>query len=68
MERGFGRADLGNGDAMTSRSFCNWFSMTKLVTATAVVQLADEGRLDLDAPAIDVYEALAMRENIGSCA
>ena len=27
-----------------------WFSMSKLVTATAAVRLADEGRLDLDAP------------------
>jgi len=34
--------------------------MTKLVTATAVAQLADDGRLDLDAPVIDSYEPLAM--------
>ena len=27
-----------------------WFSMSKLVTATAAVRLAEEGRLDLDAP------------------
>jgi CubicO group peptidase (beta-lactamase class C family) len=27
-----------------------WFSMTKLVTATAVLQLADRGQLDLDGP------------------
>jgi CubicO group peptidase (beta-lactamase class C family) len=40
---------------MTPDTSCNWFSMTKLVTATAVVQLADRGRLDLDAPVADVY-------------
>jgi len=60
IERAFGSADLAGHDEMTSRSVCNWFSMTKLVTATAVVQLADDGRLDLDAPVIDSYAPLAM--------
>ena len=60
IERAFGCADLVRHDEMTSRSFCNWFSMTKLVTATAVVQLAEDGRLDLDAPVIDSYPPLAM--------
>ena len=60
LERAFGSADLGRDDDMTSKSVCNWFSMTKLVTATAVVQLADVGRLDLDAPVIDSYAPLAM--------
>ena len=60
VEQGFGLADLGRRDDMTPQSVCNWFSMTKLVTATAVVQLADQGRLDLDAPIIGSYEALAM--------
>ncbi len=31
-----------------------WFSLTKLFTATAIVQLAEQGRLDLDAP-VDTY-------------
>ena len=60
IERAFGSADLVRHDEMTSRSVCNWFSMTKLVTATAVVQLADDGRLDLDAPVIDSYPPLTM--------
>src|SRR6187402_2539107 len=55
VERAFGSADLVRHDAMTTHSVCNWFSMTKLVTATAVVQLADDGRLDLDAPVVDSY-------------
>jgi hypothetical protein len=29
VEHGFGPAELGRGDAMTSQSGCNWFSMTK---------------------------------------
>ena len=60
LERAFGSADLGRCEDMTSESVCNWFSMTKLVTATAVAQLADDGRLDLDAPVIDSYEPLTM--------
>jgi CubicO group peptidase (beta-lactamase class C family) len=59
LERAFGAADLDRREDMTSKTFCNWFSMTKLVTATAVAQLADEGRLDLDAPVVDSYEPLA---------
>ncbi len=35
------------GVAMTDASLMPWFSGTKLVTATAVVQLWDRGRLDL---------------------
>src|SRR2546423_3505683 len=60
IERAVGLADLGRHDPMTPASICNWFSMTKLVTATAVAQLADRGRLDLDAPVIDSYDPLVM--------
>jgi CubicO group peptidase (beta-lactamase class C family) len=60
VERALGFADLGRVDDMTSESICNWFSMTKLVTATAVAQLADEGLLDLDAPVIDSYEPMGV--------
>ena len=31
-----------------------WFSMSKIVTATAAFRLFDEGRLDLNAPADQV--------------
>jgi CubicO group peptidase (beta-lactamase class C family) len=58
-EAGFGLADRGSGAAMTSSTVCNWFSMTKLVTATAAVQLADRGALDLDAPVERYYEPFA---------
>lgn len=39
-----------SGDAMTSDTACNWFSMTKIATASTAVLLADRGELDLDAP------------------
>jgi len=39
------------GTAMTMDTVFALFSMTKAVTATAALQLVDDGRLDLDAPA-----------------
>jgi CubicO group peptidase (beta-lactamase class C family) len=56
LARAFGYADVGRATPMTPESICNWFSMTKLVTATAAVQLADRGELDLDAPVHELYE------------
>jgi CubicO group peptidase (beta-lactamase class C family) len=47
---GYGLADrLGPTPATASTAYL-WFSMTKIATATAALRLADEGRLDLDAP------------------
>jgi CubicO group peptidase (beta-lactamase class C family) len=46
----FGWADLAaRVPAATTTSYL-WFSMSKIVTATAALRLADDGRLDLDAP------------------
>jgi CubicO group peptidase (beta-lactamase class C family) len=52
-ERGFGFADLTSTLATPATIFL-WFSMTKIVTATAVLMLAERGDLDLDAP-VDEY-------------
>lgn len=52
-ERGFGFADLTSTVA-TPATIYLWFSMTKIVTATAVLKLAEGGNLDLDAP-VDEY-------------
>ena len=50
----YGLADIERSrPAVASTSFL-WFSMSKLVTATAAMRLADEGALDLAAP-IDEY-------------
>lgn len=46
-----GQRLLGQDDAMTTDSVFAIFSTTKAVTGTAVLQLVEEGRLDLDAPA-----------------
>lgn len=45
-----GLLDLASGTAMSADAACNWFSMTKIATATAAMMLAERGELDLDAP------------------
>jgi CubicO group peptidase (beta-lactamase class C family) len=45
-----GLADVQTGAATTPDTVHLWFSMTKIVTATAVMQLAERGALDLDDP------------------
>jgi CubicO group peptidase (beta-lactamase class C family) len=45
-----GFADLAARTPMSADGACNWFSMTKIATATAAMMLAEGGALDLDAP------------------
>jgi CubicO group peptidase (beta-lactamase class C family) len=47
---GVGMADLAGGRPASPEMVCPWFSMTKIATATAAMQLAERGDLDLDAP------------------
>ena len=46
--RSVGKARLSPSLEMSTRTVCPWFSVTKLFTATAVLQLAAAGKLDLD--------------------
>jgi methyl acetate hydrolase len=46
----FGERELGGGDAIDIDSVFNMASMTKPITATAAMQLVEQGRLDLDSP------------------
>ena len=48
--RGFGTADGPHGVAATPETVYHWWSMTKIATAVAVLQLAERGQLGLDAP------------------
>ncbi|HEX5017819.1 MAG TPA: serine hydrolase domain-containing protein [Actinomycetes bacterium] len=50
LAAGFGSANLQQRTPPTSTTEYLWFSMSKIVTATAAMRLADEGQLDLDAP------------------
>jgi len=49
--KGFGMADGPKGMAATPDTVYLWASMTKIVTATAIMQLYEKGLVDLDAPA-----------------
>jgi methyl acetate hydrolase len=57
-EGAFGERELG-GTAMTLDTVFLMASMTKAVTAVAAMQLVEQGRLELDAPAHRVLPALA---------
>jgi CubicO group peptidase (beta-lactamase class C family) len=45
-----GHSDLAERREATADDQYPWFSMTKIATATALMRLSAEGRLDLDAP------------------
>ena len=62
---GWGLADRSANRAASTSTAYLWFSMTKIVTATAALRLADEGRLDLDAPVweyVDYMQAPGNRQ------
>jgi CubicO group peptidase (beta-lactamase class C family) len=54
---GAGVADVATGRPLTPETPSLWFSMTKIVTATAAVQLAERGVLSLDTPVRAVLPA-----------
>lgn len=49
LVKGYGYADVGAGRPMTGATVVRPGSVSKLLTWTAVMQLVDEGRIDLDA-------------------
>jgi methyl acetate hydrolase len=53
-----GERALGTGEAMTADTVFAIFSTTKAVTATACLQLVEDGSLDLDAPAREYAPAI----------
>ncbi len=63
-ESAAGERLLGGGAAMTTDSVFRIFSTTKAIAGTAVMQLVEEGKLDLDAPAKtyapEIAEALVL--------
>jgi D-alanyl-D-alanine carboxypeptidase len=48
--RGFGQADTPRALAATADTSYGWWSMTKLVTAVAILQLQEQGKLGIDDP------------------
>ena len=58
LAAGYGVAERATKTPATASTSYLWFSMSKIVTATAAVRLADEGRLDLNAPADEYVDYL----------
>src|SRR6267154_4407972 len=50
--KGFGVAKLGGTTAITSKSLFHMASVTKTFVATAILQLSENAKIDLDAPVI----------------
>ncbi len=50
--KGFGVAKLGATTPITSKSLFHMASVTKTFVATAVMQLSEKGKIDLDAPLV----------------
>ena len=49
----FGYADAPNGVKASTETVYHWWSMTKIPTAIAIMQLQEQGELDLDKPVIE---------------
>src|SRR5262249_41201914 len=50
LARGYGLADIENNVPATDRTVYRLASISKMLTATAVMQLVEQGKLDLSAP------------------
>ena len=61
-EGGFGERIQGDGVEMTPDTVAWLASMTKAITGAAVMQLVEQGKLELDAPASRVLPELAERQ------
>ena len=60
-EEGFGWANLAQRVPATPHTMFSVASVTKPMTATAVMRLVEQGRIDLDRPANDYLEQAAIR-------
>ena len=54
---GVGFADIANRTGASPQMVCPWFSMTKIVTATTAMRLAERKAIDLDAPVLGYVPA-----------
>src|ERR1700738_94948 len=59
---GFGMADLENSSPATSSTLFRLGSISKPITAVAVLQLYERGKLDLDAPVQEYCPAFPKKE------
>jgi CubicO group peptidase (beta-lactamase class C family) len=66
LSKGYGYADLENEIPMTTQTALRAGSVSKSLTATAVIQLVEQGILDLDAPVSDYVTDLDLEDEFGS--
>lgn len=57
-----GYADLAAPEPASADMVCPWFSMTKIVTASLAMRLADRGLLGLDEPVLPLVPDLAVMQ------
>jgi D-alanyl-D-alanine carboxypeptidase len=62
--KGFGMADGPKGMAARPDTVYLWASMTKMATATAIMQLVDQGLVDLDGPVSDYLDYVPAKYGI----
>ncbi len=59
---GFGQADKAAGDAASAQTRYRAGSISKVFTATAILQLVDAGLIDLDAPLVRYLPGFSLRQ------
>ena len=58
--KGYGETVAGSGDPVTAKTVFRWASLSKGVAATVVTELAQEGKLSLDAPVSQMRTSLRL--------
>ncbi|MGI8638781.1 MAG: serine hydrolase domain-containing protein [Pyrinomonadaceae bacterium] len=61
--KGFGTAKLGDNKLITPQSLFHTASLTKPFVATAIMQLVERGKIDLDAPVIKYVPYFRLKDN-----
>jgi len=65
LSKGYGYADLENRIPMTPQTNIRAGSVSKTILATAVIQLVEQGTLDLDAPVSEYISDLDLADEYG---
>jgi beta-lactamase class C len=58
--KGYGETEAGSGDPVTPETVFRWASVSKGVAATMVAKLAEQGKIDLDAPVANYAPGLKL--------
>ena len=64
--KGFGVSEVGSDQPVTPQSVFQLSSIAKTATSTAIMQLAEEGEIDLDAPVTDYLPYFQLADGRGA--